>query len=99
MEKRARKEVQRFKEQCNIASDYTGQKILQALVHNWKDGNGQGAEELCTSASPKKVAMWIRDEGYHPVIWHMVKGEYQFASELHAKEATKILENRSQSSA
>ena len=96
MEEMAQKEVQRFKDQCRIGGD-TGQEILQKLVDNRKAGIGQGAKELCTAASPKKVAMWIREEGYHPVFWHTVKREYQFASELHANAATAILKSTSQS--
>ena len=96
MEEMAQKEVQRFKDQCRIGGD-TGQEILQKLVDNRKAGIGQGADELCTAASPKKVAMWSREEGYHAVIWHTVKREYQFASELHAKVATEILNSTSQS--
>ena len=41
--------------------------------------------------------MWIRERGYHPVIWHTAKREYQFASELHANAATEILKSTSQS--
>ena len=85
MDKKARKEVRRFKEECKIAGD-TGKEILEELLANRKAG--KGADELCTRASPKKVAMWIREEGYHPVIWHTVKREFQFASELHANAAT-----------
>ena len=93
----AQKEVQRFKDQCRIGGD-TGQEILQKLVDNRKAGNGQGAKELCTAASPKDVAMWIREKNYHPVIWHTVREEYQFASDLHAKVATETLNSTSQSS-
>ena len=82
MENRAHEDVQVFKDQCKIAGD-TGKEILEELLANRK------ASRLCTSASPKKVAMWIRDEGSHPVIWHTVKREYQFASELHANAASK----------
>ncbi|CAE7221653.1 unnamed protein product [Symbiodinium sp. CCMP2592] len=94
MEKRARKEVLRFKDQCKIAGD-TGEQILNQLLANRQAG--KGADELCTAASPKDVAMWIRERGYHPVIWHTQKQEYQFASDLHAKVATEILKSSSQS--
>ena len=77
MEKRARKEVLRFKDQCKIAGD-TGEEILKELLAKRKAG--KGADELCTDASPKKVAMWIREEDCHPVIWHTEKLEYRFAS-------------------
>eukprot|EP00439_Symbiodinium_sp_Y106_P009525 s12819_g1.t1 len=94
MDKKARKEVLRFKDQCKIAGD-TGKEILAELLANRQAG--KGADELCTPASPKDVAMWIRERGYHPVIWHTVKREYQFASELHANAATEILKSTSQS--
>ena len=94
MDKKARKEVLRFKDQCKIAGD-TGKEILGELLANRQAG--QGADELCTAASPKDVAMWIRERGYHAVIWHTVKREYQFASELHANAATAILKSTSQS--
>ncbi|CAE7353608.1 unnamed protein product [Symbiodinium sp. CCMP2592] len=94
MEQKARKEVLRFKDQCKIAGD-TGKEILNKLLENRQAG--EGAEELCTDASPKDVAMWIREKGYHAVIWHTVKREYQFASELHANAATEILKSTSQS--
>ena len=38
-----------------------------------------------------EVANWMRKKGCHPVIWQMVKREYQFASELHARLAAEIL--------
>ena len=93
MEKRASEEVQVFKDQLKIGGD-TGEEILKELA-----GSGQGAGRLCTPASPKKVAMWIREEGCHPVIWHTVKEEYQFASELHAaaEVATQIFNSPPQS--
>jgi len=94
MEQKAREEVQVFKDQCKIAGD-TGEEILERLLANRQAGKGAG--RLCTAASPKKVAMWIREEGYHPVFWHTVKREYQFASELHANAATEILKSTSQS--
>ena len=87
MEKRASEEVQVFKYQCKIDGD-TGKDILKELLANRKAG--KGAARLCTPASPKKVAMWIREENCHPVIWHTVKEEYQFASELHAQVAISI---------
>ncbi|OLP95034.1 hypothetical protein AK812_SmicGene22840 [Symbiodinium microadriaticum] len=90
MDKKARKEVLRFKDQCKIAGD-TGKEILEELLANRQAG--KGADELCTAASPKDVAMWIRERGYHSVIWHTVKQEYQFASELHANAATEILKS------
>ena len=92
----ARKEVLRFKEQCKINGEKTGEEILQELLANKKAGKGAG--ELCVSADPKKVAVWIREENHHPIIWHMVKREYQFASELHAQVATKIFNSPPQSS-
>ena len=95
MEKRASEEVQVFKYQCKIDGD-TGKDILKELLANRKAG--KGAARLCTPASPKKVAMWIREENCHPVIWHTVKEEYQFASELHAQVATQIFNSPPQSS-
>ena len=95
MEKRAREEVQVFKDQCKVAGD-TGKEILNKLLANRQAG--KGADRLCTAASPKDVAMWIREKNYHPVIWHTVKREYQFASELHAQVASKILSGPPQSS-
>ena len=94
MEKRARKEVRRFREECKIAGD-TGKEILEELLANRQAG--KGADELCTRASPKKLAMWIREEDCNPVIWHTVREEYQFASDRHAKVATEILNSTSQS--
>jgi len=94
MEKDARKEVLRFKDQCKIAGD-TGKEILQKLLDNRQAG--KGADELCTAAFPKDVTMWIREKGCHPVIWHTKDREYQFASELHAKVASEILKSTSQS--
>ena len=96
MEERAFEEVLRFKEQCKISGEKTGEKILQELLANKKAGKGAG--KLCVSADPKKVAMWISEEGHHPIIWHMVNREYQFASELHAQVATKIFNSPPQSS-
>ena len=55
MEERARKEVLRFKEQCKINGEETGERILQELLANKKAGKGAG--ELCVSAFPKEVAM------------------------------------------
>ena len=86
MEKRAMTEVVRFK-QCKVDGN-TGKEIFEELLKQKK--LGKGAEELCTAASPKKVATWMRQSGCYPVIWHMVKEEYQFASELHAKAAAQI---------
>jgi len=94
MEQKAREEVQVFKDQCKIAGD-TGEEILERLLANRQAGKGAG--RLCTAASPKKVAMWIREEGCHPVIWHTTDREYKFASELHANAATEILKSTSQS--
>ena len=96
MEKKARKEVLRFKDQCKIDGEETGKKILTELLANKKAGKGAG--ELCTSASPKDVAMWIREKNYHPIVWHTVKEEYQFASELRAQVASKVLNSPPQSS-
>ena len=96
MEEMARKEVLRFKEQCKINGEKTGEKILQELLANKKAGKGAG--ELCVSAFPKEVAMWVREKGCHPIIWHMVKREYQFASELRAQVATQIFNSPPQSS-
>ena len=94
MEKRAFEEVLRFKEQCKINGEKTGEKILQELLANKKAGKGAG--KLCVSADPKKVAMWIGEEGHHPIIWHMVNEEYQFASELHAQVAHSHLHSSAQ---
>ena len=96
MEKRASEEVQVFKDQCKIDGEETGKEILTELLANKKAGKGAG--RLCTSASPKKVAMWIREENCHPVIWHTVNEEYQFASELHAQVATQVFNSPPQSS-
>ena len=90
----AREEAQVFKDQCKIDGKETGKEILTELLANRKKGAGR----LCVSASPKKVAMWIREENCHPVIWHMMKREYQFASELHAEVATQIFNSQPQSS-
>ena len=98
MEERARVEVQRFKNQCKVDGP-TGHHILKKLRDNRDANNGQGAEELCTAAFPKDVAVWIREKDCHPVIWHMVKREYQFASELHAQAAHEIVDRPPQSSA
>ena len=95
MEKRAREEVQVFKDQCKIAGD-TGKEILEELLAHRKAG--KGANRLCTAAFPKDVAMWIREKDCHPVIWNTVREEYQFASELHARVASKILSGPPQSS-
>ena len=89
MEERAFEEVQRFKNQCQINEEKTGEQILTELLANKKASKGAG--KLCVSADPKDVAMWIREKNHHPVIWHMVKREYQFASELHAQVADKIV--------
>ena len=89
MEERAFEEVQRFKNQCQINEEKTGEQILTELLANKKESKGAGM--LCVSADPKDVAMWIREKNHHPVIWHMVKREYQFASELHAQVADKIV--------
>ena len=94
MEKRAREEVQVFKDQCKVAGD-TGKEILKELLANWQAG--KGADRLCTAAFPKDVAMWIREKDCHPVIWHTVREEYQFASDRHAKVATETLNSTSQS--
>ena len=94
MDERAYEEVQVFKDQCKIARD-TGKEILEELLANRKAG--KGADELCTRAFPKDVAMWIREKDCHPVIWNTVKEEYQFASELHANAATETLKSTSQS--
>ena len=96
MEKRASEEVQRFKDQCQINGEMTGEKILQELLANKKAGKGAG--KLCVSADPQDVAMWIREKNYHPVIWHTVNEEYQFASELHAQVATQVFNSPPQSS-
>ena len=94
MEKRAREEVQVFKDQCKVAGD-TGKEILKELLANWQAG--KGADRLCTAAFPKDVAMWIREKDCHPVIWHTVTEEYQFASDRHAIVATETLNSTSQS--
>ncbi|CAE7240350.1 unnamed protein product [Symbiodinium natans] len=88
MEKRAREEVQTFRRDCKFQTvdDITpaGANILNALLQN-RGGLAVGKLEGGSGASPEKVAMWIREEKCHPVVWHMVKREYQFASELHAQ--------------
>ena len=94
MEKRAREEVQVFRDQCKVAGD-TGKEILKELLANRQAG--KGADRLCTAAFPKDVAMWIREKDCHSVIWHTVREEYQFASDRHAKVATEILNSTSQS--
>ena len=96
MEKRAREEVLRFKDKCKIDGEKTGEEILQELLANKKAGKGAGG--LCVSAFPKEVAMWVREKGCHPIVWHTVKEEYQFASELHAQVATQIFNSPPQSS-
>ena len=92
MKERAWEEVQVFKEQCKVHGETeTGEQILTSLLANRDGSNGQKVGRLCTAASPEKVAMWIRAENCHPVIWHMVKREYQFASDLHAQAAHEIV--------
>ena len=87
MGERARKEVLCFKDQCKIVGGATGKDIQKTWVANRKAGNGQGADELCTSASPRKAAMWIREEDY------MAYGGVgvPIRISLHAQAATKIL--------
>ena len=96
MEKMAWQEVVCFKDQCKLRGD-TGKDILKKLVDNWQAGVLEGADCLCTSAAQRDVALWIRENDCEPVIWHTVRREYQFASELHARVATEILNSNSQS--
>ena len=53
MDKKARKEVLRFKDQCKIAGD-TGKEILEELLANRQAG--KGADELCTPLHLRR--MW-----------------------------------------
>ena len=96
----AKKEVLHFFEHCKFQNVDTtllvGASILQALLANRKGGDGQGVDELGvgTAAVPKKVTQWMRQEGYHPVIWHTTEEKYKFASARHAQAAAAILNRR-----
>ena len=101
MEAKARVEVQRFLDNCEIKGTAAGRKILKALMNDRDSGPGKGVEELSAGSAvqPRDVAKWIRDNRADPVIWHMPDQKYRFASELHAEAAADILNRQSQSSA
>jgi len=94
----AYKEVQRFDKDCILQTNVVkvapvGSDILKALLANRKGGDGQGVGEL-SAGMAKKVTKWMRQEGCHPVIWHMTHKKYKFSSEHHAEAAAKILNGR-----
>ena len=88
MEKRASEDVETFLMDCEFKTvrgiTPAGANILKALLQNRTGGGAVGKLAGGSGAPPKDVAKWIREEDCHPVIWHTVKREYQFASELHA---------------
>ena len=100
MEKKACEEVEMFLRDCKFKNDITlaGKNILNALLQHRAGGPAVGKLAGGSGALPKDVARWIRENDCHPVIWHTVNEEYQFASELHAREASKILNSPPQSS-
>ena len=67
-----------------------GANILKALLQNRADGGAVGKLAGGSGALPKAVAKWIREEDCRPVIWQVVKREYQLASELHADIAARF---------
>ena len=96
MEKRAMTEVVRFlacKIQTTDGLICAGEKILTALKQNRLQGDGQGVDANVAgpTVTPKKVAKWMREEGFHPVTWHMVDEKFRFASEFHADAAVQML--------
>ena len=88
MEKRASEDVETFLMDCEFKTvrgiTPAGANILKALLQNRTGGGAVGKLAGGSGAPPKDVAKWMREEDCHPVIWHTVKREYQFASELHA---------------
>jgi len=101
-DKRARDEVETFWEECKFKTvdgiTPAGENILKALLQvNAGKVADVGLRAGGCGAQPEDVAKWIREKKCHPVIWHTVTEEYQFASELHAKVASEILNSTSQS--
>ena len=95
-DKRARDEVETFWEECKFKTvdgiTPAGENILKALLQvNAGKVADVGLRAGGCGAQPEDVAKWIREKKCHPVIWHTVTEEYQFASELHAKVASEIL--------
>ena len=88
MEETACEDVETFLMDCKFKTvdgiTPAGANILKALLQNRAGGGAVGKLAGGSGALPKAVAKWIREEDSHPVIWHTVKREYQFASELHA---------------
>ena len=95
MKARARYEVELFLA-CDIETTRglipAGEKILTALKQNLQ-GDGQGVDSMVAgpNVTPKKVAKWMHEEGFHPVIWHTVDEKFRFASEFHADAAVQML--------
>ena len=73
MESKAREEVLRFLENCDINNTPAGSKILKALMTDRNSGSGIGVDALSggSAVQPRDVAKWIRDNNVHPVIWHV----------------------------
>ena len=96
MEAMARDEVEQFLA-CDIETTRglipAGENILTALKQNRLEGDGQGVDSNVAgpTVTPKKVAKWMREEDFHPVIWHMVDKKFRFASDFHADEAVQML--------
>ena len=93
MEKNAYNDVEIFLRDCKFQTvegiTPAGANILNALLSQ-KSAGGPPVGELAGGSGvlPRDVAMWMREKGRHPVIWHTKDQEYQFASELHANAAT-----------
>ncbi|CAE7750238.1 unnamed protein product, partial [Symbiodinium necroappetens] len=93
MKESAYEDVKIFLRDCKFKTDITDTTPAGA-------GSGVDVGKLAggSCALPQDVAMWIRAQKCHPVIWRTVERKYQFASELHAEAATEILNSPSQQS-
>ncbi|CAE7336141.1 unnamed protein product [Symbiodinium sp. CCMP2592] len=102
MKKNAYNDVEIFLRDCKFQTvdgiTTAGKNILNALLSQ-KSAGGPSVGEFAGGSGvlARDVAMWMREKGRHPVIWHTKDREYQFASELHANAATEILKRTSQS--